>query len=175
MKRIIKLNKIRLKKIFPWGIPATTRTSALTCLMTPRWVSDQPMQSVYERTKENRMLLVYHPCLSIFVPLPLPLPLLSLSLSLPLSLPYPATTDGINDCFRFDHERGTIPVCTSVKKTRERVKHEEWDNEEDEGGKRQRVRGAGEKWTYKKKKGNGFHSFQTRLPWSDACWLVWKG
>ena len=20
--------------------------------------------------------------------------------------------------------------------------------------------------------GNGFHSFQTRLPWSEACWLV---
>ena len=22
--------------------------------------------------------------------------------------------------------------------------------------------------------GDGLHSFQTRLPWSEACWLVWR-
>ena len=45
---------------------------------------------------------------------------------------------GVVNRARFDHERGTMPVCTSVKKTRERVKHEEWDNEGDEREERDR-------------------------------------
>ena len=97
--------------------------------MTPRW-SIRPTHAICiwkDKRKIECYLCITLASQSSFLPL-----------SLSLSLPYPATTDGIDDCFQFDHERGTMPVCTSVKRTRERIKHEEWDNEEDEGEERDR-------------------------------------
>ena len=96
---------------------------------------------------------------------------LSLSLSAPLSapclsLPYPATTDGV-DCFLFDHERGTMPVCTSVNRTRERVKHEIMRRM------RRKETESGRKWTYQKKQGMLFIRFRRAHP--DLKHAVWHG
>ena len=97
---------------------------------------------------------------------PSPYPSLSALLSAPfLSLPYPATTDGIDDYFQLDHERGTMPVCIISINSNEitMTTREERDREWEEQGRTELTRRRRSEW----------------LPLgSDALalvWSMWKG
>ena len=107
--------------------------------------------------KKNRMLLVYHPCVSSFVHSPLPL------IAIPCNIWW---------------NRWLLPIwswawnyaCMYISKEnkRERIKHEEWDNEGDEG------EGSDREWEEKGRR----EPTRRRREWfpivSDALALVWS-